>query len=90
MLDKREEFPGWKGRMLLLAMEKGDTDGIFTDTGGNPTLGYQSYPVGQPGNAKRKAWLELSKKLTGKVGGKITNSALRRIWTEELAPSSQD
>ena len=85
MLDKREEFPGWKGRMLLLAMEKGDTDGIFTDTGGNPTLGYQSYPVGQPGNAKRKAWLELSKKLTGKVGGKITNSALRRIWTEELA-----
>ena len=84
MLDKREEFPGWKGRMLLLAMEKGDTDGIFTDTGGNPAVGYQSYPAGQAGNAKRKEWLELSKKLAGKVGGRITNSALRRIWTEEL------
>ena len=25
MLNKREEFPGWKGRMLLLAMEKGES-----------------------------------------------------------------
>ena len=38
-LESREEFPGWKGLMLLLALEKGDTDGIFTDTSANPAEG---------------------------------------------------
>ena len=44
-LDHREQFPGWKSRMSLLAMAKGDTDGIFTDRGNDPNVGYQTrYP----------------------------------------------
>ena len=32
-LEHREQFPGWKAKMSLLAMAKGDVDGIFTDQG---------------------------------------------------------
>ena len=34
-------------------MRKANTDGIFTDTGANPLMGYQLYPGGIGGNAKR-------------------------------------
>ena len=34
-LRKREDFHGWKEKMLLYSMEKGDTDGIFSDTEGS-------------------------------------------------------
>ena len=30
-LRKREDFHGWKEKMLLYSMEKGDTEGIFSD-----------------------------------------------------------
>ena len=83
-LNTREEFPGWKARMRLTAMEKGDTDGVFSDRGDNPVIGYQSYPVGAGGNVKRATWMELKGKLIGKIGGLIGNSALRRVWTDEL------
>jgi hypothetical protein len=83
-LNSREEFPGWKAKMQLIAMRKGDTDGIFADKGANPLVGYQLYPGGVGGNAKRAKWMELSSKLVGTVGCMIGNSALRRVWTEEL------
>ena len=82
-LGSREEFPGWKAGMSLIALDRGDTDGIFTDDGSNPLVGYQLYPGGVGGNASKKKWMELSSKLIGKVGGQISNSALRRVWTDE-------
>ena len=30
-LRRREDFHGWKEKMLLYSMEKGDTEGIFSD-----------------------------------------------------------
>jgi len=88
-LETREEFPGWKERMGLLALEKGDFDGVFSDLGIDPNVGYQLYPPGAGGNAKRSKWMELSKRLVGKVGGAIDNSALRRVWTDEKARIEQ-
>ena len=82
-LDKREEFPGWKAKMQLLCMEKGDNDGIFFDAGSDPAIGYRTYQ-GQGSVAKKETWVNLSKKLVGKVGNKISNGQLRRIWTTEL------
>ena len=82
-LDKREEFPGWKAKMQLLCMEKGDNDGIFFDAGSDPAIGYRAYQ-GQGSVAKKETWVNLSKKLVGKVGNKISNGQLRRIWTTEL------
>ena len=52
-LNSREEFPGWKAKMQLTAMRKGVTDGNFANTGANPLMGYQLYPGGVGGNAKR-------------------------------------
>ena len=52
-LNTREEFPGWKARMRHTAMRKGVTDGNFANTGANPLMGYQLYPGGIGGNAKR-------------------------------------
>ena len=80
---KREEFPGWKAKMQLLCMEKGDNDGIFFDAGSDPAIGYRAYQ-GQGSVAKKETWVNLSKKLVGKVGNKISNGQLRRIWTTEL------
>ena len=74
-LETREEFPGWKERMGLLALEKGDFDGVFSDLGNNPNVGYQLYPPGAGGNSKRTKWMELSKRLIGKVGGSIERTA---------------
>ena len=38
-LSCREEFAGWKQKMSLIALEKGDVDGIFSDDGSNPAFG---------------------------------------------------
>ena len=46
-LNKREDFPGWRESMKLYALEKGDVDGIFTDDGSDPTVGYQAIPANQ-------------------------------------------
>ena len=54
-LDKREEFPGWKAKMQLLCMEKGDNDGIFFDAGSDPAIGYRAYQ-GQGSVAKKETW----------------------------------
>ena len=67
-LRKREDFHGWKEKMLLYSMEKGDTEGIFSDTGNDPTIGYQALPAGALGNNRRLEWAKLSNKLTGLVG----------------------
>ena len=52
-LSTREESSGWKARMRHTAMRKANTDGIFTDTGANPLMGYQLHTGGIGGNAKR-------------------------------------
>ena len=83
-LDHREQFPGWKSKMSLLAMAKGDTDGIFADQGDDPNVGFQTYGNDAAGRKEQREWRKLSKKLTGIVGSNIGNSSLRRIWTDEL------
>ena len=62
-LDHREQFPGWKSRMSLLAMAKGDTDGIFTDRGDDPNVGFQTYGNDAAGRKEQREWRKLSKKL---------------------------
>mgnify|MGYP001368889747 CR=1 FL=1 len=52
-LRKREDFHGWKEKMLLYSMEKGDTEGIFSDTGNDPTIGFQAIQAGAVGNNRR-------------------------------------
>ena len=81
-LDKRENFPGWKESMKLYAMEKEDVEGIFTDDGSDPTVGYQAIPGGNA--VRRRDWTLLSGKLTGRVGRQITNPTLRSTWNEAM------
>ena len=84
-LRKREDFHGWKEKMLLYSMEKGDTDGIFSDTGNDPTIGYQALPAGAVGNQRRLEWARLSNKLTGRVGLQIVNATLSSTWNNTMA-----
>ena len=86
-LKTREELPGWKRQMRMLALALGDTDGVFTDLGTNANFGYQLYAVGAQGNAKRREWNELARKLVGKVANKIKNTALLRVWTDAFVDS---
>ena len=86
-LKTREEFPGWNRQMRMLALALGDTDGVFTDMGTNANFGYQLYAVGAQGNAKRREWNELARKLVGKVANKIKNTALLRVWTDAFVDS---
>ena len=88
-LKSREEFTGWNKKVRLVCMSKGDIDGIFGDSGGDPAVGYQSYPVGAQGNILRTTWNTLAQKLVGKVGNTITNSSLQRVWTDELMRVNQ-
>ena len=88
VLRSREEFPGWKRRMEMMAQSKGDTEGIFSDLGTDPNEGYQAIPLGVGGNARRKAWTDLSIRLSGKVGAKIENTALSRIWADAYGSAS--
>lgn len=87
-LKTREEFPGWNRQMRMLALALGDTDGVFTDMGTNANFGYQLYAVGAQGNAKRREWNELARKLVGKVANKIKNTALLRVWTDAFVDSA--
>ena len=80
-LDRREEFPGWRRDMKMLALSYGDIHGVFTDLGNNPNVGYQA--VGANLNVAQRAkkqteWNELARKLVGKVARKISNQALTR------------
>ena len=84
ILKSREEFPGWRRQMEMLAQDRGDVEGIFSDLGQNPNVGYQAIPPASI--ARRKAWNELSIKLSGKVGRKIDNAALSRIWADANSP----
>ena len=84
-LRKREDFHGWKEKMLLYSMEKGDTEGIFSDTGNDPTIGYQALPAGAVGNQRRLEWARLSNKLTGRVGLQIVNATLSSTWNNTMA-----
>ena len=86
ILKSREEFPGWRRQMEMLAQDRGDVEGIFSDLGQNPNVGYQAIPPASV--ARRKAWNELSIKLSGKVGRKIDNAALSRIWADANSTAS--
>ena len=66
-LRSREDFRGFKDAMLLYALEKGDVEGIFSDDGSDATVGYQAIPNA----ARRREWMLLSGKLTGRVGRQI-------------------
>ena len=84
-LDRREEFPGWRRDMKMLALSYGDIHGVFTDLGNNPNVGYQA--VGANLNVAQRAkkqteWNELARKLVGKVARKISNQALMSVFTE--------
>ena len=75
-LRSREDFRGFKDSMLLYALEKGDVEGIFSDDGSDTSVGYQSIPNA----ARRREWMLLSGKLTGRVGRQIINPTLRNTW----------
>ena len=62
--------------MLLCALEKGDVEGIFSDDGSDATVGYQTLTIA----ARRREWMLLSGKLTGRVGRQIINPTLRNTW----------
>ena len=81
-LSKREDFPGFKEPMNLYAMEKGDTEGIYSDDGSDPTVGYQAIPAAHVN--RRRDWMLLSGKLTGRVGLQITNPTLRSTWNAAI------
>ena len=83
-LTSREEFTGWRNKVMLMCMSKGDTDGMYGDLGADPNMGYRSYQAGAQGNNRRDEWNKRAQKLVGKVGNTITNSSLRRVWTVEL------
>ena len=74
--------------MKLYALEKGDVDGIFTDDGSDPTVGYQAIPANQIN--RRRDWMLLSSKLTGRVGRQITNPTLRNTWNTAMSEATAD
>ena len=85
-LRSREDFRGFKEPMLLYALEKGDTEGIFSDDGSDPSIGYQSIP-----NATRRhEWMLLSGKPTGRVDRQIINHTLRNTWNTAMAAAVAD
>ena len=81
-LTSREEYPGWKSRVQMLALAKGDVNGIFGDDGSDANVGYQAIPGNAAARAPaQKEWNQLARKLVGKVASTITNESLLRIWT---------
>ena len=87
-LTKREEWFGWNNEIQLFLMGAGDVDGIFSDDGSDPSMGYQAIPAGQPGNIRRRAWALLSTKVTGKVGLLISNPTLRAVWNKAITDAA--
>ena len=85
-LQAREDFRGFKESMLLYALEKGDVEGIFSDDGSDATVGYQTLTTA----ARRREWMLLSGKLTGRVGRQIKNPTLRNVWNTAMATSVSD
>ena len=86
-LRSREDFRGFKDSMLLYALEKGDVEGIFSDDGSDASAGYQSLPIH---GTRRREWLLLSGKLTGRVGRQILNPTLRNTWNTTMAAAVAD
>ena len=81
VLKDREGYFGWARKMRLLAMKKGDVQGIFAEDG---TKGvYAALPAGAPGAAARKKWSETTRKLIGEIGSTIENGTLQEIWSVE-------
>jgi hypothetical protein len=87
-LRSREDFRGFKESMLLYALEKGDVEGIFSDDGSDASVGYQAIPIA--GGSRRREWLLLSGKLTGRVGRQIINPTLRNTWNTAMAAAVAD
>ena len=85
-LRSREDFRGFKESMQLYALEKGDVEGIFSDNGSDPSVGYQSIR----NDARRREWMVLSGKLTGRVGRQIINPTLRNTWNTAMAGAVAD
>ena len=55
----REEYPGWKSRVQMLALAKGDVNGIFGDDGSDATVGYQAISGGVAARSEaQKEWKE--------------------------------
>ena len=76
-LTSRDDFLSWKRRMRLVAMDKGDTYGLYDEDG---TKGvYAAIPVGAGGNATRCKWGELALQLVGTIGNKIENETLKTL-----------
>ena len=73
-------------RSQLYAPEKGDVEGIFSDDGSDATVGYQTLTTA----ARRREWMLLSGKLTGRVGRQIKNPTLRNVWNTAMATSVSD
>ena len=69
--------------MNLYAVEKGDTEGIYSDDGSDPTARYQAISAAHVNN-RRRDWMLLSGKLTGRVGLQITNPTLRSTWNAAI------
>ena len=88
-LTSREEYPGWKSRVQMLALAKGDVNGIFGDDGSDANVGYQAIPGNAAARAPaQKEWNQLARKLVGKVASTITNESLLRIWTQTYSQAS--
>ena len=85
-LQAREDFRGFKEPMLLYAVEKGDVEWIFSDDGSDATVGYQTLTTA----ARRREWMLLAGKLTGRVGRQIKNPTLRNVWNTAMATSVSD
>ena len=85
-LSCREEFAGWKESMSLIALDKGDADGIFTDDGSNPAVGYQAYGGGVGGNAQRREWMKLAKKLVAARGD--SSRAMAKLLRAHVSPQN--
>ena len=85
-LKAREDFRGFKETMLLYALEKGDVEGIFSDVGDDPTVGYQALTTAK----ERREWMLLSGKMTGRIGRQIINPTLRNTWNTTMIKAVED
>ena len=86
-LSKREDFPGFKEPMDLCAMEKGDTEGIYSYDGSDPTVGYQAIPAAHVN--RRRDWMLLSGKLTDSLGVSVYKSPTQPCGAHGIQPFRQ-
>ena len=60
--------------------------GFYSDDGSDATVGYQTLTTA----ARRREWMLLPGKLTGRVGRQIKNPTLRNVWNTAMATSVPD